>query len=117
MCRSSWVSVPGSALHRVLGVGGCAGAPAGLLVHGALLLGGPPAVSARLPGRRPHLLAHRLRHPAGDHRHAAVHIRLLAGGQTARLCPHPPAVGQPQRPLQRQLHGLQRHHPEEQPGP
>lgn len=106
----------GSAFRRVLGVGRSARAAAGLLVHGALLVGGAAAVFAGLPGRRPHLLSHRLRHPAGHHHHAALHIRLVAGGQAAGLRHHPPAVGQPECPLQRQLHGLQRHHPEEQPG-
>lgn len=108
-------SLPVSPSHRVLSER--AGTSSGLLVHSAVLLSGPPAVSARVSGWRPHLLADRLRHPAGDHRDPAVHLHLLTGSQTTGCCHHPPVIWQPDRPLQCQLHGLQRHHSEKQPGP
>lgn len=108
--------VPVCLCYRVVCVRGGAGAPSGLLVHGAVLVSGPSTVSDCVSGGRPHLLAHRLRHPAGDHCIFAVYLNQFSGGQTSRFCDHPQATWQPDRPLQRQLHGLQCHHSEEQPG-
>lgn len=98
--------LPVCVCHRVPRVCGGAGASSGLLVHGAVLLRHTGAVSDRVPGGRPHLLTHRLRHPAGDHRVFTVHLRQLGGGQTSGFRHHPPALRQPDRPLQHQLHGI-----------
>lgn len=100
------VFLPVCVRHRVPRVCGGAGASSGLLVHGVVLLCHTGAVSDRVPSGRPHLLTHRLRHPAGDHRVFTVHLRQLGGGQTSGFRHHPPAIRQPDRPLQHQLHGL-----------
>lgn len=92
--------LPVCACHRLPCVCGSAGASPGLLVHSAVLLHHPGVVSDRVPGGRPHLLAHRLRHPAADHRILAIHLHQLSGGQTSGFCYHPPVIGQPDRPLQ-----------------
>lgn len=102
-------------VFRVRFVWGGAGASSGLLVHSAVLLRRPPAMSGGVPGGRPYLQPHRPRHPVGGHPVTAVHLHQFCGGQTSGFCNNPQGSWQPNPPLQRQLHWLQRYHTEEQP--